>query len=184
MKFGSKGQIPYIELNGEEIPDSNIIISRFVFIFYIIKRLLMSCSTKSVAKRTSDFKMIKWSNLSLRLKSHFGKDPDDACSPQDLAIGHAVTGWDWFHYCFIVYPCISSICIWSCCHRYVDVKESGAFASTFMFLSWSLPFFYLIHTSLSKSVSFRPRWTSSCSRWLPLQIRPPHARLSQVTWNP
>jgi len=54
MKFGSKGQIPYIELNGEEIPDSNIIISR--------------------------------------LKSHFGKDPDDACSPQDLAIGHAVTG--------------------------------------------------------------------------------------------
>ena len=62
MKFGSKGQIPYIELNGEEIPDSNIIISRFVlifyivfvfvfvFIFYIIKRLLMSCSTKGVAK--------------------------------------------------------------------------------------------------------------------------------------
>merc|ERR1712032_923320 len=28
MKFGSKGQIPYIELNGEEIPDSNMIISR------------------------------------------------------------------------------------------------------------------------------------------------------------
>ena len=60
MKFGSKGQIPYIELNGEEIPDSNIIISRFVlifyivfvfvFIFYIINRLFMSCSTKGVAK--------------------------------------------------------------------------------------------------------------------------------------
>lgn len=28
MKFSSKGQIPYIELNGEEIPDSNIIICR------------------------------------------------------------------------------------------------------------------------------------------------------------
>jgi len=28
MKFGSKGQIPYIELNGEEIPDSNVIIAR------------------------------------------------------------------------------------------------------------------------------------------------------------
>jgi len=28
MKFGSKGQIPYVELNGEEIPDSNMIISR------------------------------------------------------------------------------------------------------------------------------------------------------------
>merc|ERR1719378_918078 len=27
MKFGSKGQIPYIELNGEQIPDSNIIIN-------------------------------------------------------------------------------------------------------------------------------------------------------------
>ena len=30
MKFGSKGQIPYIELNGEEIPDSNVIIARSV----------------------------------------------------------------------------------------------------------------------------------------------------------
>ena len=50
MKFGSKGQIPYIELNGEEIPDSNIIISRFVFIFYIRKLYLMSCSTKGVTK--------------------------------------------------------------------------------------------------------------------------------------
>ena len=28
MKFGSKGQIPYVELNGEEIPDSNVIIKR------------------------------------------------------------------------------------------------------------------------------------------------------------
>jgi len=28
LKFGSKGQIPYIELNGEAIPDSNIIIER------------------------------------------------------------------------------------------------------------------------------------------------------------
>ena len=28
MKFSSKGQIPFIELNGEEIPDSNIIIRR------------------------------------------------------------------------------------------------------------------------------------------------------------
>ena len=28
MVFSKKGQIPYIELNGEEIPDSNIIIKR------------------------------------------------------------------------------------------------------------------------------------------------------------
>lgn len=28
MKFSSKGQIPYIELNGEQIPDSNIIIGK------------------------------------------------------------------------------------------------------------------------------------------------------------
>lgn len=28
MKFSSKGQIPYIELNGEQIPDSNIIIEK------------------------------------------------------------------------------------------------------------------------------------------------------------
>eukprot|EP00091_Calanus_sinicus_P021604 TRINITY_DN6478_c0_g1_i2.p1 TRINITY_DN6478_c0_g1~~TRINITY_DN6478_c0_g1_i2.p1 ORF type:complete len:217 (-),score=60.85 TRINITY_DN6478_c0_g1_i2:466-1080(-) len=28
MKFSSKGQIPYIELNGEQIPDSNIIIQK------------------------------------------------------------------------------------------------------------------------------------------------------------
>ena len=28
LKFGPKGQIPYIELNGEQIPDSNVIIER------------------------------------------------------------------------------------------------------------------------------------------------------------
>ena len=39
MKFGSKGQIPYIELNGEEIPDSNIIISRFVFYILYYKTM-------------------------------------------------------------------------------------------------------------------------------------------------
>ena len=28
LKFGSKGQIPYIELNGQEIPDSNVILDK------------------------------------------------------------------------------------------------------------------------------------------------------------
>ena len=28
LRFGRKGQIPYIELNGEQIPDSNVIIKR------------------------------------------------------------------------------------------------------------------------------------------------------------
>ena len=28
LRFGRKGQIPYIEMNGEQIPDSNVIIKR------------------------------------------------------------------------------------------------------------------------------------------------------------
>ena len=28
LRFGRKGQIPYVELNGEQIPDSNVIIKR------------------------------------------------------------------------------------------------------------------------------------------------------------
>ena len=35
MKFSSKGQIPYIELNGEQIPDSNIIIEKLKEKFHV-----------------------------------------------------------------------------------------------------------------------------------------------------
>jgi len=47
MKFGSKGQIPYIELNGEEIPDSNMIISRLKDHFG--KDPDQSCSSSDIA---------------------------------------------------------------------------------------------------------------------------------------
>ena len=67
MKFSSKGQIPYIELNGEEIPDSNVIISRLVLEVITPPFLL-------------------------RLKAHFGLDPDSESSSTDLAMGHAATG--------------------------------------------------------------------------------------------
>jgi len=35
LKFGPKGQIPYVELNGEQIPDSNVIIARLTEHFKI-----------------------------------------------------------------------------------------------------------------------------------------------------
>ena len=47
MKFGSKGQIPCIELNGEEIPDSNVILDKLETHFKI--DLIGNNSDKAVA---------------------------------------------------------------------------------------------------------------------------------------
>ena len=78
MKFGSKGQIPYVELNGEEIPDSNV----------IIKRSNSTYQLKPFSITISQYQHL----LVARLKDHFGKNPDQGCTSSDLAIGHAVTG--------------------------------------------------------------------------------------------
>lgn len=86
-----QGQIPYIELNGKEIPDSNIIIGNQLF--PLLPRCILPPPPRAFQQRRSlgtvgglmtafrNFWMeFRWEMLAARLKRHFNLDPDSNVS--------------------------------------------------------------------------------------------------------